>query len=165
MNARAKRGLYIINIVDEITQFQQLAAVSRTTEYFMIPVLKALTSEFPFTVLGFHADNGSEYINHHVARMLNKLHVTDFTKSRPRRSNDNALVESKNGNTVRRWLGRIHIPRSMAGPANTFHRDFEDTLCKAGLPLYKINPYQVRCFARSREVAPRPTPLMPGRWR
>ena len=56
--------------------------------------------------------------------MLNKLHVTEFTKSRPRRSNDNALVESKNGNVVRRWLGHSHIPEHLAPQANAFLRDF-----------------------------------------
>ena len=75
-----------------------------------MPVLEALVTAFPFRVLGFHADNGTEYVNHRVARLLNKLHVGQFTKSRPRRSNDNALVKSKNGNVVRRWLGRTHIP-------------------------------------------------------
>jgi len=35
-------------------------------------------------------------------------------------------------------------------PTGAFHRDFEDALLQAGLPLYAINPYQVRCFARSR---------------
>lgn len=34
-------------------------------------------------------------------------------------------------------------------PTGPWHRGFEDALLKAGLPLYKINPYQVRCFARS----------------
>ena len=54
--------------------------------------------------------------------MLNKLHVEEFTKSRPRRSNDNALVESKNGNVVRRWLGHSHIPEALAPHANAFLR-------------------------------------------
>ena len=119
-----EKGAYVINMVDEVTQFQQLAAVPRITEHFMVPVLAALAGAFPFRVLGFHADNGSEYINHRVAAMLNKLHVEEFTKSRPRRSNDNALVESKNGNVVRRWLGHSHIPEHLAPPANAFLRDF-----------------------------------------
>ena len=92
-----KKGTYVINMVDEVTQYQQLAAVPRITEHYMVPVLEALVGAFPLGVLGFHSVNGSEYINHRVAAMLNKLHVEDFTKSRPRRSNDNALVESKNG--------------------------------------------------------------------
>ena len=119
-----KKGAYVINMVDEVTQFQQLAAVPRITEYFMVPVLAALAGAFPFRILGFHADNGSEYINHRVAAMLNKLHVEEFTKSRPRRSNDNALVESKNGNVVRRWLGHSHIPEHLASPAIACLRDF-----------------------------------------
>ena len=86
-------------------------------------MLGALVTELPFRVLGFHADNGTEYVNHRVAGLLNKLHVGQFTKSRPRRSNDNALVESKNGNVVRRWLGRTHIPESLAPRVNAFLRD------------------------------------------
>ena len=117
------KGVYIINAVDEVTQFQQLAAVPRITEHFVVPVLRALLGAFPFRVRAFHADNGSEYINHRVAAMLNKLHIKEFTKSRPRRSNDNALVESKNGNVVRRWLGHSHIPERLAPQANAFLRD------------------------------------------
>ena len=89
----------------------------------MVPVLEALVGAFPFRVLAFHADNGTEYINHRVAAMLNKLHIDEFTKSRPRRSNDNALVESKNGNIVRRWLGHSHIPERLAPQTNAFLRD------------------------------------------
>lgn len=117
-----EKGVFIINMVDEITQYQQLAAVPRITEHFLVPVLGALITAFPFRVLGFHADNGSEYVNHRVVGLLNKLHVGQFTKSRPRRSNDNALVESKNGNVVRRWLGRTHIPEHLAPRVNAFLR-------------------------------------------
>ena len=119
-----EKGAYVINMVDEVTQFQQRAVVPRITEHFMVPVLVALVGALPFRVLGFHADNGSEYVNHRVAAMLNKLHIEEFTKSRPRRSNDNALVESKNGNVVRRWLGHSHIPEHLAPQANAFLRDF-----------------------------------------
>ncbi|WP_425153879.1 hypothetical protein [Candidatus Palauibacter sp.] len=55
--------------------------------------------------------------------MLEKLHISEFTKSRPRRSNDNALVESKNGAIVRGWLGRAHIPADHAPAVNGFLRD------------------------------------------
>jgi transposase InsO family protein len=65
---------------------------------------------FPFVIQGFHADNGSEYINQRVAERLNKL-LIEFTKSRSRPTNDNALVESKNGAVVRKHLGYAHIPQ------------------------------------------------------
>ncbi len=54
--------------------------------------------------------------------LLNKLHVRDFTKSRPRRSTDNALVESKNAHALRRFLGRAHIPQRFAPLLNAFVR-------------------------------------------
>ena len=76
----------------------------------MIPLLEGLFVQFPFSVRGFHSDNGSEYINHRTAKLLEKLRV-EFTKSRARRSNDNALVETKNGAVVRKWLGYQFCPR------------------------------------------------------
>ena len=72
---------------------------------------------------GFPRGNGSEYINHRVARLLDKLHVGDFTKSRPRHPNDNALVETKNGTVVRHYLGRAHIPRWHAALVGRLARD------------------------------------------
>ena len=118
-----EKGVYVFNVVDQITQFEHIGAAVRASEYFLPPVLEDLLQAFPFHVRGFHADNGSEYVNHHVARLLNKLHIGEFTKSRPRRSNDNALVESKNGAIVRKWLGRAHIPAERAPAVNDFLRD------------------------------------------
>jgi hypothetical protein len=57
-----------------------------------------------------------------VAKLLNKL-LVEFTKSRPRRSNDNVLVESKNGSVVRKHLGYAHIPQRAAEPVNAFLRE------------------------------------------
>jgi len=55
-----------------------------------------MLEQFPFAIRGFHSDNGSEYINERVAKLLEKL-LVEQTKSRLRRSNDNGLVECKNG--------------------------------------------------------------------
>ena len=52
--------------------------------------------------------------------LLQALHVDAFTKSRARRSNDNALVESKNGSVVRKHLGYGHIPSRYAAQVNAF---------------------------------------------
>ena len=60
----------------------------------------SMLEQFPFRILGFHSDNGSEFINHKVEALLNKL-LIEQTKSRPRHSNDNGLVESKNGAVTR----------------------------------------------------------------
>lgn len=108
-----EKGLYFINIVDEVTQWEMVAAVEKITEWYLVPVVEELITLFPFKVHEFHSDNGSEYVNHIVAKLMTKLYVR-FTKSRARHSNDQALVESKNGSVVRKHFGRNHIPARCA---------------------------------------------------
>ena len=118
-----EKGVYHINAVDEVTQWEILASVERISEYHLEPVLESMLARFPFVVRGFHSDNGSEFINKTVAKLLNKLLIR-FTKSRPRHSNDNGLVESKNGSVVRKQLGYVHIPQAYATAINQYHGYF-----------------------------------------
>jgi transposase InsO family protein len=115
-----KKGVYHINAVDEETQFEVVCTVERITEHFMIPVLTEIMNKFPFKIINFHSDNGTEYINTPVDKLLNDL-VVNFTKSRSRQSNDNALVESKNASVVRKILGYTHIPQTYAPLINQFN--------------------------------------------
>ena len=117
------KGVYHINTVDCVTQYEAVATCERISEAFLIPVLEALLQSFPFVIRGFHSDNGSEYINRHVAALLNKLLIEEQTKSRSRHSNDNAQVESKNGAIIRKHLGYSHIPQRFAALVNVFCRD------------------------------------------
>ena len=59
-----------------------------------------------------------------LPRPVLELHIGEFTKSRARRTNDNALAESKNASVVRKWLGYAHIPQRFAGQVNAFNRDW-----------------------------------------
>ena len=117
------KGLYHINAVDCVTQYEGVATCERISEAFLIPVLEELLQSFPFVILGFHSDNGSEYINRHVAELLNKLLIEEQTKSRSRHSNDNALAESKNGAIVRKHFGYAHISQRFAALVNAFCRE------------------------------------------
>ena len=63
------KGLYHINAVDCLTQFEIVATCERLSEAYLLPVLEALLDNFPFRILGFHADNGSEYINSVLSNM------------------------------------------------------------------------------------------------
>jgi hypothetical protein len=99
-----KPGVYHINAVDTVTQWQVIGCVETISERHMIPVLEAMLHQFPFVIGNFHCDNGSEFINKTVAKLLNKL-LVEFTKSRACRSTDNALVEGKNGAVVRKHIG------------------------------------------------------------
>ncbi len=116
------KGVYHINVVDEVTQYQAVGSVETISERHLLPVLEQLLAAFPFAILGFHSDNGSEYVNRRVAKLLEKLRA-EFTKSRPRRSTDNALCEGKNGSVVRKHLGYGHIPGRFAEPLNRFNRE------------------------------------------
>lgn len=116
------KGVYHINAVDEVTQWQIVAAVSQISEAWLIPVLERMLEQFPFEILGFHSDNGSEFINCRVAELLNKL-LIEQTKSRPRHSNDNGLVESKNGAVIRKHMGFGHIGCEHADRINVFYKE------------------------------------------
>lgn len=117
-----QKGVYHINIVDEVTQWEYVGAVPKITEAHLVPLLLRLINQYPFHIFEFHADNGSEYINRQVARMLNRL-LVKLTKSRSRQTNDNALVESKNGSVIRKWMGYGFIDQKHAGKVNNFYFD------------------------------------------
>jgi transposase InsO family protein len=116
------KGVYHINAVDEVTQWQVVGATAQISEAYLLPVLIAMLEQFPFRIRGFHSDNGSEYINHRVAALLNKL-LIEQTKSRPRHSNDNGLAESKNGAVVRKHMGYTYIAAPHAAAIETFYEE------------------------------------------
>ncbi len=118
-----QKGVYHINAVDEVTQYQVVCSVEGISERYLIPILETMLELFPFKTKGFHSDNGSEYINKNVVGLLNKLHI-ELTKSRARRSNDNAMVESKNGSTVIKLLGYVHITQKWAPTINEFNKKY-----------------------------------------
>ena len=78
--------------------------------------------QFPFRIRGFHTDNGSEFMNKTVARLLNKL-LIEQTKSRPRQSGDNGLVETKNGWIIRKHIGYGYLAQTQADPIDRFYRE------------------------------------------
>ena len=142
------KGLYHINAVDCVTQWEVVATVQTISEAHLLPVIEQMLAQFPFEILGFHADNGSEYVNHQVARMLDKLRI-EFTRSRPRRSNDNGLAETKNGAVVRKLFGYAHIPQRHASRFNTFCVEYLNPF---------LNFHRPCLFATDR-----PDPNKPGR--
>jgi hypothetical protein len=114
-------GVFHINAVDTVTQWQVVGCTETISEQHLIPVLEAMLHQFPFRILGFHCDNGSEFLNHTVVRLLNKLLVEEFTKSRAYRTTDNALVEGKNGAVVRKQIGYGPIASQHAEALQRFY--------------------------------------------
>lgn len=103
-----------------------VGCVERISEYYLEPLLKELLEQIPFKVINFHSDNGSEFINKVVSKLLNKLLITQ-TKSRSRHCNDNALAETKNGSIVRKHMGYVHIPKNFAKRVNQFYQQCFNT--------------------------------------
>jgi len=130
-----KKGVYHINAVDEVTQFEVVCTVEKISEAYLLPILQIMLDFFPFTIIEFHSDNGSEFINGHVQKLLSKLFV-ELSKSRSRRSNDNALVESKNASIVRKAFGYSHIPQEWAMTINEFNMEFLNPYINYHRPCY-----------------------------
>ena len=99
-----QRDIYIINAVDEVTQWEVTIAVPVICDRYMKSALLEILEQFPFEIFNFHSDRGGENINYLVAQMLDRLHINQ-TKSRARKTNDNALVECKNGHVIRKNFG------------------------------------------------------------
>ena len=118
-STRAGGGVYHVDTVDEETQFQVVGSLPSLKKEHMVPLLLKIIKKYPFMIINFHADNGSEYINQYVARLLNEL-LIELTKSRPRHTNDNALAETKN-TVIRKWIGYGYIAKKHASDLNKFY--------------------------------------------
>lgn len=118
-----EKGVYHINLVDEVTQWELVGCVPQITDEYMEPLLEALLGALPFNVINFHSDNGGEYINRTIEKVLKRLLIKQ-TKSRSRKSTDNALVEGKNGAVIRKHMGRNFIDKSRAGEINEFYMNY-----------------------------------------
>ena len=121
-----EKGVYHINLVDAVTQWEIVVCVESISEAYLEPVLEEALRAFPFVIHGFHSDNGSEFINSVTAKLLNKL-LIEQTKSRSGRTNDNALVEGKNGNVIRKHMGYSHIEQKYAPLINRFYMEHFNT--------------------------------------
>jgi transposase InsO family protein len=119
---QGRKGLYHINAVDEVTQWEIVAATPQISEIWLLPVLESILEQFPFLIRGFHSDNGSEFINYNVVRLLDKLRI-EQTKSRAHHCGDNGLVETKNGAVIRKHIGFGYIEAKHAAAVDRFHRE------------------------------------------
>ena len=118
-----EKGVYHVNNVDEVTQWQIPVAVETLQEVCAEPALDEAFPLFPFAIKNFHSDNGKEYIDHVVEQFLVRW-KTKQTKSRPRQSNDNGLVETKNGAVIRKHMTHHHIPQPYVACINKFYREY-----------------------------------------
>jgi hypothetical protein len=96
--------LCTLTLTDVATGWTESIAVLNKAQKHVFPGLTALRAALPFPLLGLNTDNGSEFINDHLARYCAQEHI-HFTRSRPYKKNDNCFVEQKNYSIVRRYTG------------------------------------------------------------
>jgi hypothetical protein len=118
-----KKGVYYVNLVDELLQWEVILCIQGISERYLGEVFEEILKIFPFDIIQFHSDNGSEFINKIVADLLNKLNIRQ-SKSRPRHSNDNGLVESKNGWVIRKHFGYSYVEADKAPIINKYLQEY-----------------------------------------
>ena len=146
-----QRDVFHINAVDEITQWEVVVCVPQISERFLAPALELLLAQFPFTVFNFHSDRGGEFVNEIVARILNKLLISQ-TKSRSRHCNDNALVETKNGSVIRKNMGYWHLNGSLADKINQYDQNFFNVYLNFHRPCLFLTETETDSYGRERRI-------------
>jgi len=104
----------------------------------VIAALTHLRGCLPMPLLGLDTDNGSEFINHGLLEFCENEKIT-FTRSRSYKKNDQAHVEQKNGNIIRRMVG--------------FDRFDGNEAASAMLELYQVLRLYVNFFQPSVKLA------------
>ncbi len=96
--------IYSLNLTDVATSWSEQVALMGKGERAAVTGIEDARKRLPFKLLGIDSDNGSEFINWHMARYAKKNKLT-FTRSRPYRKNDQAHVEQKNWTAIRQLVG------------------------------------------------------------
>ncbi len=95
---------FTLDATDVATGWTEAITVRSKGERIVAAGLEELWLRFPFHIGGIHSDNGSEFINHHLARWCQTRKIT-FSRGRASHKNDQAHVEQKNWSVVRRSVG------------------------------------------------------------
>ena len=95
---------YTLTLTDISTSWVENTSIKNRSQIAVTDALERIINRMPFALKGIDCDNGSEFINHHLAGFCKEREIT-FTRSRPYRKNDQCYVEQKNGHVVRRLIG------------------------------------------------------------
>lgn len=90
-----------LTMTDVVIGWTENAAIRNNASKWITEGIEELQARFPFPMVIFDSDCGSEFINHEVAGWLQARDIAQ-TRSRPYQKNDQAHVESKNNHVVRK---------------------------------------------------------------
>ncbi|MGO4145221.1 transposase family protein [Paenarthrobacter sp. YAF11_1] len=90
-----------LTATDVFTGWTENVAVRNGAHVWILAAMDEVVARLPFPLVGLDTDNGGEFINYAMIEWAGKKDIY-FTRARPYKSNDNAHVEQKNGDVVRR---------------------------------------------------------------
>jgi hypothetical protein len=93
--------LWTLNSTDVLTGWTETVTIMGRARKWIIEGHDAILGDFPYKVIGINYDGGTEFINYDMVDYA-CLHNYQMTRSRPYHSNDNAHVEQKNAEIVRK---------------------------------------------------------------
>jgi len=96
--------IYTVNFTDVATLWGARRAQWNKGQQATVLSMESMDNDTPFTILEWHPDSGSEFINWHCKGWCEQRNQL-LTRSRPSHKNDNCFVEERNGHIVRRWVG------------------------------------------------------------
>lgn len=96
--------IYSLNCTDIYSTWTETRAIMGKGQWNTFKALKDIICAFPFKIRGIDSDNGSEFINWHLAKFCENNNI-QFTRSRPYKKDDNAHIEQKNWTHVRKIFG------------------------------------------------------------
>lgn len=109
--------VWSITLTDVFSQWTECRAVWNKGYSDIAQAIQQMEETLPFSIKGFHSDNGGEFLNHHLYRYFRNRDIqVELTRTRPDHKDDNAYVEQKNWCHVRQLLGyqRIDNPSLLA---------------------------------------------------
>ena len=109
------RGSFVwtLTVTDDLTLWTNNRAIWNKGQEATGGAFLYLLREMPFRIQSINTDNGSEFINYHLQKLLkDKYKRCKLTRSRPYKKNDNARAEERNRHKVRELIGyeRIEEP-------------------------------------------------------
>jgi hypothetical protein len=100
--------IYTVNATDVATLWGERRAQWNKGQEQTIGSMEHIDHAFPYAILEWHPDSGSEFINWSCKRWVD-ARGQKLTRSRPNRKNDNCFVEERNGHVVRKWVGYARL--------------------------------------------------------
>jgi len=137
-NSAAGVFAYSVNQADILTGWVETRAILGKGERDVSRSIEEMEQYFPFRIRGIDADNGGEFINHHLHGICQRKEI-QLTRGRPYKKDDNAHIEQKNWTHVRKLFGWSRFDtRAVVEAMNDLYRNELHLFMNLFLPSTKL---------------------------